>query len=168
MKRILIGAGLAVLLTASGGCSAAEETVNDVALRASKPSMEAVPTSGVTDTNVAGTIEALEQQWVAAILGKDTATIDRLLADDFVGTTNSQRYVKRQALDDVRDGTHTILRLDDVQVRVYGDTAIVDIDQTEKSRHGKADFSGSYVFTDVWVKRDGVWKAVSSHGSRIR
>ena len=58
--------------------------------------------------------------------------------------------------------------LDDVPVRVFGDTAIVDVDQTEKSRHGAEDFSGTYMFTNVWVKRNGEWKAVASHGSRIR
>ena len=55
-----------------------------------------------------------------------------------------------------------------MQVRVYGDTAIVDVDQTEKSRHGDDDFSGSYLFTNVWVNRDGQWQAVASHGSRVR
>jgi ketosteroid isomerase-like protein len=114
------------------------------------------------------TINGLEEQWVAAILAKDTQAIERLLADDFVGTTNDRRYVKREALDDVRDGTHEMLTLDDVQVRIYGDTAVVDVDQTEKSRHGDEDFSGSYLFTNVWIKRNGEWKAVASHGSRVR
>ena len=105
---------------------------------------------------------------MTAILAKDTATIDRLLSDDFVGTTDDRRYAKQQAVDDVKEGTHELLVLDDVQVRVFGDTAIVDVDQTEKSRHGAEDFSGTYMFTNVWVKRNGEWKAVASHGSRIR
>jgi len=127
---------------------------------------EPVATAGSSD--VESTIAKLEEQWVTAILAKDTATIDRLLSDDFVGTTDDRRYAKQQALDDVKEGTHELLRLDDVQIRVFGDTAIVDVDQTEKSRHGADDFSGTYMFTNVWVKRNGEWKAVASHGSRIR
>ena len=125
-----------------------------------------VATAGSSD--VESTITKLEEQWVTAILAKDTATIDRLLNDDFVGTTDDRRYAKQQALDDVKEGTHELLRLDDVQIRVFGDTAIVDVDQTEKSRHGAEDFSGTYMFTNVWAKRNGEWKAVASHGSRIR
>jgi ketosteroid isomerase-like protein len=125
-----------------------------------------VATAGSAD--VESTITKLEEQWVAAILAKDTATIDRLLSDDFVGTTDDRRYAKQQAIDDVKEGTHESLRLDDLQVRVFGDTAIVDVDQTEKSRHGDEDFSGTYMFTNVWVKRNGEWQAVASHGSRIR
>ena len=125
-----------------------------------------VATTGSSD--VENTITKLEEQWVTAILAKDTGTIERLLSDDFVGTTNDRRYAKQQAVDDVKEGTHDMLRLDDVQVRVFGDTAIVDVDQTEKSRHGADDFSGTYMFTNVWVKRNGEWKAVASHGSRIR
>jgi hypothetical protein len=100
--------------------------------------------------------------------GKDTATVEGLMADDFVGTTNDRRYVKSEAIEDVKVGTHELLRLDDVQIRVYDDTAIVDVDQTEKSRHGTDDFSGTYLFTNVWVNRNGEWRAVASHGSRIR
>jgi ketosteroid isomerase-like protein len=127
-----------------------------------------VATTGESVADVERTIAQLEQQWVDAILAKDTATIDRLLAADFVGTTNDRRYIKRQAIEDVRAGTHDVLRLEDVQVRLYGDTAIVDVDQTEQSRHGDDDFSGSYMFTNVWVKQDGQWRAVASPGSRIR
>ena len=128
----------------------------------------AAATTGAATAQVEETITNLENEWVAAILAKDAATIDRLLADDFVGTTNDRRYVKKEAIEDVKEGIHEVLKLDDVQIRVYGDTAIVDVDQTEKSRHGTDDFSGSYMFTNVWVNRNGEWRAVASHGSRVR
>lgn len=159
MTRALKVGAIVVLLGWAWGCAANEPA----------PQVEAVSaTSGVSDAGVEQAITKLEEQWVAAIIAKDEQTIDRLLADDFVGTTNDRRYIKRDALEDVQEGTHELLRLDDVQIRVYGDTAIVDVDQTEKSRHGDEDFSGSYMFTNVWVKRDGEWRAVASHGSRVR
>jgi ketosteroid isomerase-like protein len=153
-------AGAALVLAAALGCSAADDEA--------APSAQPAATSGGAPAGAEDDIARLEEQWVQAIVGKDAATIDRLLADDFVGTTNDRRYVKQDALTDVKEGTHDLLRLDDVQVRIFGDTAIVDVDQTEKSRHGEDDFSGSYMFTNVWVKRDGVWRAVASHGSRVR
>jgi ketosteroid isomerase-like protein len=138
------------------------------AREATAPSGAAAPPTIGPTAHVEDTIRTLEEKWVAAIVAKDTATVERLLADDFVGTTNDRRYVKKQAVEDVVEGTHELLRLDDLQIRVYGDTAIVDVDQTEKSRHGADDFSGTYLFTNVWVNRNGEWRAVASHGSRIR
>jgi ketosteroid isomerase-like protein len=113
-------------------------------------------------------LEKLERDWIAAIVAKDTATLERLLADDFAGTTNEQRYSKADAIEDVKTGTHESLQLEDVEVRVFGDTAVATMVQNEKSRHDNEDFSGRYFFTNVWVKRNGEWRAVASHGSRAR
>lgn len=113
-------------------------------------------------------ITRLEHEWVTAIVKKDAATINRLLAEDFSGTTDDQIYSKADALEDVKTGTHESLDLDNIKVRLFGDTAVVTMVQNEKSRHGEADFSGRYLFTDVWAKKNGEWTAVASHGSRAR
>jgi len=124
--------------------------------------------SGPASDNVDQTITRLEHDWVTAIVNKDTVTLDRLIADDFSGTTNDQVYSKGDAIEDVKTGTHESLDLDNIRVRLFGDTAVVTMGQTEKSRHGDSDFSGHYLFTDVWAKRNGQWIAVASHGSRVR
>ena len=113
-------------------------------------------------------ITQLEHDWVAAILRKDAATISRLLADDYIGTTNDLRYSKAEALQDVQTETYEALDVNSLEVHLFGDTAIVILDQTEKSRHGKEDVTGHYLFTDVWVKTNGQWRAVASHGSSIK
>jgi ketosteroid isomerase-like protein len=113
-------------------------------------------------------ITRLEHEWVTAIVKKDADAIGRLLADDFTGTTDDQIYSKADAIEDVKTGTHESLELDNIKVRIFGDTAVVTMGQTEKSRHGDADFSGHYLFTDVWAKKNGAWIAVASHGSRFR
>src|SRR6516225_11731743 len=92
-------------------------------------------------------------------------TINRLLADDFSGTTDDQIYSKADAIEDVKSGTHESLDLDNIKVRLFGDTAVVTMGQNEKSRHGNTDFTGHYLFTDVWAKKNGQWFAVASHGS---
>ena len=118
--------------------------------------------------NADQTITRLEHDWVTAIVKKDTATLNRLLADDFSGTTDDQIYSKADAIEDVKSGTHESLELDNIKVRLFGETAVSTMGQTEKSRHGGSDFSGHYLFTDVWTKRNGQWIAVASHGSRVR
>jgi ketosteroid isomerase-like protein len=125
-------------------------------------------TAPVDGKAVQDAIAQLERDWVAAILAKDTATVDRLLVDDFIGTTNDARYDKADAIEDVQVGTHELLELDNIDVRVYGDSAVATMDQQEKSHHGSEDFSGHYLFTNFWVKQNGEWRAIASHGSRIR
>jgi len=128
----------------------------------------AVAAAPAVAENVTEAITGLEQEWVKAIVAKDTATVSRLLADDFIGTTDALQYGKSDAIEDVQSGTHETLTLNDIRVHAYGDVAVATMDQTEKSMHGKEDFSGHFLFTDVWVKQNGQWHAVASHGSRVR
>jgi hypothetical protein len=52
-------------------------------------------------------------------------------------------------------------------VRLFGNTAVVTGSTMEKrSDHGK-DSSGKYVWTDVFVKQNGKWKAVVSQTARV-
>jgi ketosteroid isomerase-like protein len=125
-------------------------------------------TAPASSENAEQTITKLEHDWVGAIVNKDTATIERLLADDFVGTTDDQMYSREDAIEDVKSGTHEKLDLENITVRQFDNVAVVTMGQNEKSKHGDKDFSGHYLFTNVWVKRDGQWRAVASHGSRIR
>jgi ketosteroid isomerase-like protein len=57
--------------------------------------------------------------------------------------------------------------LDEISVNVYGDTAVSFTSQEETSTYAGKDTSGHYHFTDVWVKKDGRWQVVASHGSRF-
>jgi len=135
---------------------------------ASSSATPAVTAATAPAENVTEVITGLEQDWVRAIVAKDTATLSRLLVDDFIGTTDALQYGKADAIEDVQTGTHETLTLNNLLVHSYGDVAVATMDQNEKSRHGKEDFSGHFLFTDVWVKQNGQWHAVASHGSRIR
>jgi len=118
---------------------------------------------------VVGTITDLERSWAAAIVAKDTTTLDRLLAAEFNGTSpTGASYSKEMAIGDLKAGVYVVDRmdLDQISVNVYGNTAVAFTSQREKSRYGNEDFSGHYFYTDVWVKKNGRWQVVASHGSR--
>jgi len=121
-----------------------------------------------SNQEVATTIEQLEREWVTAIVKNDQATLSRLLSDDFVGTSPTAHiYHKKEALSDLQSGTYVVtsMNLDEVSANVYGDTAVAFTSQEEQSSYAGQDVSGHYHYTDVWVRRDGQWHVVASHGS---
>lgn len=131
------------------------------------PAAASAPAEDVQTVQAA--VVQLEKDWVAAISKKDVAALDRLLADDFVGTSpTAHTYTKTNAIDDLKNAKYVVeaMNLDDVSVNVYGGTAVAFASQEEKSHYAGADTSGHYHFTDVWVKKDGRWQAVASHGTR--
>lgn len=152
-------AGL-VMAAATWSCTNAPEPP------APAPSATAAPEAPAED--VGSTIVQLEKDWVAAIRSKDTTALDRLLADDFVGfSPTGHAYRKTQAIQDLKDARYIVdkMDLDDASVNVYGTTAVSFTSQEEKSKYAGKDTSGHYYYTDVWVKKDGRWQAVASHGS---
>jgi len=121
-----------------------------------------------SNEEVVAEITKLENQWVQAIVNKDLDTLNVILADDFNGTgANGATFPKATALDEIKSGAYDVesMTLDEVSVNVYGDTAVSFTSQQEKSKYSGRDSSGHYHFTNVWVKRNGRWQAVATHGS---
>jgi ketosteroid isomerase-like protein len=115
-------------------------------------------------------IEALEMQWRQAQLSNDVSVMDRLLADDYIGISASGIIeTKPEALALRRAGTlHiTALDLNDLKVRIYGDTAVVTSRADLEGTNGAANISGKYRYTRVYNRRYGEWKIVSFEASRI-
>ena len=54
-------------------------------------------------------------------------------------------------------------KIDDLQVRLYGDTGIVVGQGTIRAHQGKQNLlGGKFVWTDTFIKQDGAWKVVAS------
>ena len=58
--------------------------------------------------------------------------------------------------------------LGDVKVRVFGDVAVFTCSYDEKSSSGGKDTSGHYLSTDIFVKRNGQWRAVASQATVMK
>jgi ketosteroid isomerase-like protein len=144
-------------------CSAAEE--RPATTDTSAAALSAAPSS----EDVVATITTLERDWVAAIVKKDVPVLERLLADDFNGTSpTAHTFTKKQAIADLTSGEYVVdaMDLDEITVNVYGDTAVSFTSQEETSKYFGNDTSGHYHFTDVWIRNGGQWRVVASHGSR--
>jgi ketosteroid isomerase-like protein len=73
-------------------------------------------------------VAALDTQYQAAVKENDTATMGRILADDFALVTGSGKiYSKADLLAEARSGRVHYEHQDDTDqsVRVWGDTAVV-------------------------------------------
>jgi len=115
-------------------------------------------------------IEGMEQEWRQATVTNNVGEMDRLLAEDYIGiTSNGTLETKPQALAQRRAGTVRItkLELNDMHVRVYGDTAVVTSQAELEGTNGASDISGQYRYTRVYNRRLGQWKIVSFEASRM-
>ena len=121
-----------------------------------------------------GTVEQelmkLEQDWTNANVKADVAVLDRILADDYTWTDNDAVvWTKAQNLAVIKSGESVISSMvtDDMKVRIYGDAAVVTGRNTNKGMLKGKDISGQERWTDTWIKRDGRWRCVATHSSRI-
>ena len=120
--------------------------------------------------SVEQTVMQMERDWVQASLKKDTAVMEKILADDWAGIDFSGKTnTKAQSIADLKSGASDTQSIDlgDMKVRVYGNTAIVTGSDTEKSTYKGKDSSGKYVWTDVFVNRNGRWQAVASQSIKL-
>lgn len=110
--------------------------------------------------------------WDRAASDRDTKALDRILADDFTITlANGQVESKRDYL--LRFVKAPQMTLDvsdkstDIAVSLHGATAIVTGQSSAKQPYRGPKTIGQYRFTDVYVKRNGTWRAVASQLTRV-
>jgi ketosteroid isomerase-like protein len=140
-------------------------------------SISKTPAKQAKATKTEQRIAQLERDWSAAFLRHDVATIDRIIADDYVGTDGRGIISnKAQELEEARpprpgDPAPPFEILDeavtDIKVRSYGDLAIANGRVIEKIKTKEGEAEIQYRRTTVWVNRRGRWQCVSFHGSRI-
>ncbi len=124
-------------------------------------------TPGQTKSKKAGpsgnTEQALKQlmsEQANAQQKNDMAALDRTWADDYIFTNPfGVVQTKAQRLAELKSGDlkFASFSIDDVQVRVYGNTAVVTSRATVKAQRQGQDISGQYRGTSVCVKT--IWAA---------
>lgn len=122
------------------------------------------------NTKVEQEIKKLEREWFDAYVRGDRAAFDRIVADDVVITYgNGSVGNKSQAIAEIKapaDSSYS-LTSDDIQVRVYGETAIVTGRVTEKGTFNGRGLNSQSRYTDVWVRRNGRWQVVAAQSTRL-
>jgi ketosteroid isomerase-like protein len=112
----------------------------------------------------------LEKSWNEAFYRKDLKYIESILADEFMSTyEDGSRADKKKelALTEAFDQAVQSAIQDSFTVRVFGETAVVwfTLRLVGLKQGQPSELTLSY--TDVWVLRDGNWRCVSAHSTRV-
>ena len=127
-------------------------------------------TAGTQRSNIEQVIRQLDGERIQAQIGADAAALDRIYADDFIGVGPSGTVrTKKQVILDFTSGDLKFqsITTDDVQVRVYGNTAVETGRSTMIGQDKNKVVPRDNRFTRVWVKLHGSWQLVANHYSLL-
>jgi ketosteroid isomerase-like protein len=115
-------------------------------------------------------LKAQADAWDRAIVRKDRIAIAANMADDFRqidargNVETKANFVAGLVSPDLVIDPYTV---EDFDVRLYGDTALLSGTTRMTGRFQGEVFKSHYRYIDIYVKRDGVWKIVSVQISPI-
>ena len=115
-------------------------------------------------------LKQMEDDWQKATRTKDTAALKRIIAEDWAATNEMGKILNREEyLSQTTANTDVIQSNEntDMQVRVFGDTAVVTGGLTEKGARNGTAYTDTYKWTDVFLKRGGHWQAVASQWAKV-
>jgi uncharacterized protein (TIGR02246 family) len=115
-------------------------------------------------------LKQIENDWVDASKNKNAEKLADILADSWVAHGwDGKRTDKAKALAEMKTPGNSLdnIEMGPMTVRVFGNTAVVTGSDTEKSMEDGKDTSGKYVWTDVFVKQNGKWRAVASQSTKL-
>jgi uncharacterized protein (TIGR02246 family) len=105
------------------------------------------------------------EEWAAAELEGDTASLGEILTDDFVGvgprgfTLGREQWLQRHETGSLR---YECFGLDEVQIRRYGDAAVAVYRQTAEGvyedENGRYELNEQFRATLVFVRQRGRWR----------
>jgi len=112
----------------------------------------------------------IERDWAAAMVKRDVPAVEKHLAKEWVENADGEVMTRAQGLAAIKSGAFKLesATLRDLDVHVFGDVAIATM---------TADIKGTFMgkampplqrSTDVFVKRDGRWQAVSTQNTTIK
>src|SRR5712691_8370660 len=108
-------------------------------------------------------LRQLNDDWVKALVRRDTATLERIMADDFVFAYPLEGDDKTQFISDVVSGDLLVeyLNRENVSVCIWGGTAVLTGRDSAKWNYKGREFTGQYKIIHVYSNRDKRWQLVA-------
>jgi ketosteroid isomerase-like protein len=123
-----------------------------------------------TSTDPVTALTAQAHRWDEAIVRKDRAAIEANMAEDFRQIDGQGNVETKQSfVDDLMSPDLVIepYKVEDFDVRLYGDVALLAGRTRMTGRYQGKTFSSHYRYIDIYVKRGGAWQIVSVQISKI-
>ena len=115
-------------------------------------------------------VAQLADTWATAELQRDTAFLEKILADDFVGVgplgflLTRQEWLARHQTGDLKYDVHT---LDEARVRVYNEAAILIGRLTQEAAYRGNPINAQLRTTLVFIHQHGQWQLAGLHFCNI-
>jgi hypothetical protein len=108
----------------------------------------------------------IERDWLRALVERDRATLDRILADDFIDSSwKGELRNKWQVLAGLSRPLPYWQRLQDVRIKLYQDVAVARGLNMISDQNGR--IMMRIRFTDVLLYRQGHWQAVAAQETPV-
>jgi ketosteroid isomerase-like protein len=113
----------------------------------------------------------LQHEWMEAVKRRDIGFLEQLLGPEFILITSRpgiETRTRQQYLDVTRD-RYTLESFEYVEldVHAYGDFGFVRSRYSQRGWMDDKERNQAFLMTDVWVRRDRGWQAVSRHISPL-
>ncbi len=116
-----------------------------------------------TDSEIEHALRRMSTEWVTALKQRDTPMLARIMAPDCTFTYPLEGDGTEQFIADVASGDLTVesMTRDNVEVRVFGQTAVLTALDTAKWLYKCHVIEGYYRSIHVYAERDGSWQLVA-------
>ena len=124
----------------------------------------------MSHTEAEAEIRATAAAWDRAMIGNDAGEIGRFMAPEWVITgSDGKSSGKAEFLEQIRDGrlTHHTMTTEDASVRIYESVGVVTARGVSAGHYEGRPFHEIERQSNVFVKRQGAWRCVLTHLSRI-
>ncbi len=148
-----------------------------IALAASHPPPDTVPPQPAD----AETIRRLMTEISEAFVARRSEPFERIYDENHFGVRSRPVFNAREQLIAIMNHDAAVLRsgkkldfetlsysFDEPTIRIFGDTAIVNVLKHDRWRYRGSNCHTRYQATDLWTRRDGVWRLAGGHLTTIQ
>lgn len=157
---------------AAGAKPAASAGAKTQTTTAATATGKVAPAGAAMNTKNMG-VKEMENAWEAAVGKHDIASIDPMVAADFVGISSKGKFVNRsQILAEFKTDkdTYKTAKNEKLNVKMFGPNVAVVTGRAREIGTGKdgKPFDRAFLFTDTWMMRGGKWQCIASQVNKIK
>jgi len=120
---------------------------------------------GLSQTDDVKELTKLNQDWLDSYSKKDSTTLSKIFADDFVLISpKGVKMTKRDIVDNLQNQETVSTKIDNIEVRILTrEVGLITAYTTFVLKVDGKLITGQNCYQDVYQKRDNRWVAVSAH-----